>query len=761
MATLRAVLDASAFVGGARQVAQASQQVAQSTVQAGRGLDALNNAFTQASNRAEVTRESIKAVAGTVQTAAGFRQLTQAVRELDGSFASIVNAGAQASVVLLNFARAADDVRQLREAINFAPEATQALSAVDEFNALFKDSADTSRKVTTSIAAQKVATDLLAGSTATAATATRGFAGATALLSAAWKAHPVLIVATVLAAATAAMAAFAGNTKEATEESKRLAEQQQALQRSLENIQRIQAEARVGTQFGIAGAAEEARRREQQAVFQQAVEVETQRFRGGGGVQAQTLAAGRQVEEILNAQQTLRFEREYRRRVELATTVPETRASAALQGAMVETGRRIPMDLTPTQLQEIQTRIREEVRQGFTIGYEDALGILQGRFDEIGKGLEQSLVPLADAQRQRVVAEFRQQVAPTPLLSEQEYNLQRQEGIDADLQRLQLLNQIQSGIAEEARLAGLTTNEREQELVVLRALQQAQQAGVALSEADLAALREAVRLTQERSAAEAQARFNREVVEPSAEGLRLAGFSPAEREAEQAVAAARAQAAQAGRVLRQEEERDIRANIAAQQELNSLRAIQQAQQAGVALSEADLAALREAVRLTQERSAAEAQARFNREVVEPSAEGLRLAGFSPAEREAEQAVAAARAQAAQTGATLGQAEERQIRANIAAQQELNSLRATGEAVGAAIGNSFVNAATGVATLRQALAGLLQDLIRIAAQRAILGPLADAFGSAFAGGPKGQGTTVQQATFDTGANAGTYASTVPK
>jgi len=622
-------------------VAQASQQVAQSTVQAGRGLDALNNAFTQASNRAEVTRESIKAVAGTVQTAAGFRQLTQAVRELDGSFASIVNAGAQASVVLLNFARAADDVRQLREAINFAPEATQALSAVDEFNALFKDSADTSRKVTTSIAAQKVATDLLAGSTATAATATRGFAGATALLSAAWKAHPVLIVATVLAAATAAMAAFAGNTKEATEESKRLAEQQQALQRSLENIQRIQAEARVGTQFGIAGAAEEARRREQQAVFQQAVEVETQRFRGGGGVQAQTLAAGRQVEEILNAQQTLRFEREYRRRVELATTVPETRASAALQGAMVETGRRIPMDLTPTQLQEIQTRIREEVRQGFTIGYEDALGILQGRFDEIGKGLEQSLVPLADAQRQRVVAEFRQQVAPTPLLSEQEYNLQRQEGIDADLQRLQLLNQIQSGIAEEARLAGLTTNEREQELVVLRALQQAQQAGVALSEADLAALREAVRLTQERSAAEAQARFNREVVEPSAEGLRLAGFSPAEREAEQAVAAARAQAAQAGRVLRQEEERDIRANIAAQ-------------------------------------------------------------------------------------------------------QELNSLRATGEAVGQAIGQSFVNAATGVATLRQALAGLLQDLIRIAAQRAILGPLADAFGGLFAG----QGTTPGQRSIDT-------------
>ena len=232
-------------------------------------------------------------------------------------------------------------------------------------------------------------------------------------------------------------------------------------------------------------------------------------------------------------------------------------------------------------------------------------------------------------QRQQVVAEFRQQIAPTPLLSEQDRLLQAQELTDADLRRFEILGQIQSGIAEEARLAGLTTNQREQELVVLRA-------------------------------------------------------------------------------------------------------IQQAQQAGVALSEADLAALREAVRLTQERSAAEAQARFNREVVQPSAEGLRLAGFSPAQREAEQAVAAARAQAAQTGATLGQAEERQRRANIAAQQELNALRATGEAVGQAIGNAFVNAATGVGTLRQALAGLLQDLLRIAAQRAILGPLANALGGAFAG-----------------------------
>jgi len=56
----------------------------------------------------------------------------------------------------------------------------------------------------------------------------------------------------------------------------------------------------------------------------------------------------------------------------------------------------------------------------------------------------------------------------------------------------------------------------------------------------------------------------------------------------------------------------------------------------------------------------------------------------------------------------------------------------------------VNAATGVATLRQALAGLLQDLIRIAAQRAILGPLADAFGGLFAG----QGTTPGQRSIDT-------------
>jgi hypothetical protein len=425
------------------------------------------------------------------------------------------------------------------------------------------------------------------------------------------------------------------------------------LQRSLENIQRIQVEGQLGTRFGIAGAAEEARRREQQAVFQQAVEVETQRGRGGAGIRVQDIAAGRQVEEVLNAQQTVRFQQEVERRIQ------EERLRRA--AAAREPGARaaITIEPSPQQLQELRQRLTAEVAASFTIGYDEALGLLQGRFDEIGNALQQSLVvPIPEVQRQRVVAEFRQQVAPTPLLSEQERLLQAQELIDAELRRVEVLGQIQSGIAEEARLAGLTTNQREQELVVLRAIQQAQQAGVTLSEADLAALREAVRLTQERSAAEAQARFNREVVEPSAEGLRLAGFSPAKREAEQAVAAARAQAAQAG-------------------------------------------------------------------------------------------------------ATLGQAEERQIRANIAAQQELNSLRATGEAVGQAIGQSFVNAATGVATLRQALAGLLQDLIRIAAQRAILGPLADAFGGLFAGGPSGQGTTIQQATFDTGANAGTYASTVAR
>ena len=128
------------------------------------------------------------------------------------------------------------------------------------------------------------------------------------------------------------------------------------------------------------------------------------------------------------------------------------------------------------------------------------------------------------------------------------------------------------------------------------------------------------------------------------------------------------------------------------------------------------------------------------------------------QRRIEEAVAAQRAQAEQEGIPFTAERERFVREQEMATANIEQLRATGEAVGAAIGNSFASAATGVATLRQALAGLLQDLLRIAAQQAIIRPLTNALGNVFAG-PSGMNPTSGQVTFDTGANAGSYAGTL--
>lgn len=613
MTTLRVALDASQMLTLSRQVAAALQQMGDGAKKTGDAVEGLEREFVVAARGMDTTRESLKATSGAIQAAGNVRSLVESLKEVDGSFASIANVAANAAQTLLSFGRAAEDFSQLKDA---------------------------SQQVTNAMAAQTAATVATGTATGTAATATTVWTRATLALRAAWAAHPVLLIGSILAAAATAMAAFSSSTKNATQDTAALAEQQKALEQSLKNVQRIQAEGRLGAQFGIAGAAEQARQREQQAVFQQAVDVETQRMRGGGGVRAADLAAGRQVEEILNAQQTVRFQREVQATLDARRRALLSGGAGTGGGAVIEL--QAPETMTAKQrasFEALRRQVTEEVASGFTIGYDEAIRVLQGRFGELAAPMQQAA-----------------QQGPSGVaygISGSMGRLQAQ--IDAEVRRQQVIGQINSGLAEEFRLAGLTETARERELAILRIKQEALQAGVELTDTELA---------------------------------------------------------------------NIEKTLSAQQRL----------------------------------TAAQRAAEYDRSTREGYADRQRLAGMGDEQRRIEEAVAAQRAQAEQEGIPFTAERERFVREQEMATANIEQLRATGEAVGAAIGNSFASAATGVATLRQALAGLLQDLLRIAAQQAIIRPLTNALGNVFAG-PSGMNPTSGQVTFDTGANAGSYAGTL--
>ncbi len=132
-------------------------------------------------------------------------------------------------------------------------------------------------------------------------------------------------------------------------------------------------------------------------------------------------------------------------------------------------------------------------------------------------------------------------------------------------------------------------------------------------------------------------------------------------------------------------------------------------------------------------------------------EETRLAAMAREEREQEIAVLHAKAIAQQQNTALTAEEERIIREQVGLQQEMAQLRDLGEDVGAAIGSGLLNAAQAGGNLRSVLAGIIQDLGRIAQQMAIRG-LSGAFGQAFAGGAgtgAGFGTTPTQVQSDFG------------
>jgi len=642
MTTLRVALDAAQMLAISKQVAAALDDMGRKAKQTGSEFDNTDRRAQRTAASLDMTRESLKATAGAIQTAGNIRNLVDSLKQLDGGFAGIADVAANAAQTVLSFARAFDDFKDIQQIgsvfVDLPGPLNQAAQAADGLG-------DAAQAAGAAIGAQAAAT-----STATGATTL--FTRATLALRAAWAAHPVLLIGTVLAAAATAMAAFGSSTRKTADDTAALSEQQKALEQALKNVQRIRAERVVGEQFGIAGAAETARKRERDTVFQQAVEVEQMRRQEGGRgqvpISSLTSAGPSQLLIMQDVERRQRFAEAVRdENLRLQREAAQTR-SASMAFMPSELPANLEKLFSAKELREFQEKATQTVRDSFVIGYDEAIQILQGRFDELGNGVR-------DAVSEGMRASISQSLAPqlTPMLSQEELNLRAGEDVDAYFRKLSVINQINAGLSEEARIAGLSSDAREREVELLRIKQEAAQAGVNLSDEELA---------------------------------------------------------------------NIERILAARQ------------------------------RLSRE----ERQAQFNRDVIRPSEEGLYLAGFDQNEREIQAAIAAAQAQAQSSGVQLRQAEAEQIRANMEAMQQMEVLRATGQEVGAALGNAFVNAATGVGTLRQALAALLQDLLRIAAQRAILGPLANAIGGIFAGGPGNNfGSTPGQASYDAGAASQTY------
>lgn len=630
MTTLRVALDASQMLGTSRSVVTALQQMGDGARATGRSMVGLEGAFRASADAGDATRESLRATSGAIQAAGNVRTLVDSLRQVDGSFASIADVAANAAQTILSFGRAAQDLRQLREAVDIAPQISTAMSAVDEFNALFKDTqsqAAASTAAATAISAQ-------AAATSTAAGATGLWTRATLALRAAWAAHPVLLIGSVLAAAATAMAAFASSTRDASKESESLSKMTADLKANLEALQRARAEASVRQALGVPGQPGQLAQAEQQAILQQ---LTTLRAAGqtqvGLGQVAQLFGQGgaRGItfqQAGLGPETAARFQRELERRFAIAEA--ELRAAAQkeseLYGGMVSEAELV---LTETD----KDQIRRKLLETFLVNIDELEGALRGRAQSLGQDVEQARQQEA-ARRQAQqgpmfrVNETTQVQSGIPFGFEMGVDLaSRQALLMAEMRRAEVLGQINAGLEQEMRLAGMTENARERELAILRIKQEALAAGVELTDTELA---------------------------------------------------------------------NIEKMLSAQQRFNAARRA----------------------------------AEYDRSTREGYADRQRLAGMGDEQRRIEEAVAAQRAQAEQEGIPFTAERERFVREQEMATANIEQLRATGEAVGAAIGNSFANAATGVATLRQALAGLLQDLMRIAAQRAIIGPLMDALGGAF-------------------------------
>lgn len=611
MTTLRVALDASQMLTLSRQVAAALQQMGDGAKKTGDAVEGLEREFVVAARGMDTTRESLKATSGAIQAAGNVRSLVESLKEVDGSFASIANVAANAAQTLLSFGRAAEDFSQLKDA---------------------------SQQITNAMAAQTAATVATGTATGTAATATTVWTRATLALRAAWAAHPVLLIGSVLAAAATAMAAFASSTRDAAKESESLSKMTADLKANLEALQRARAEASVRQALGVSGQPGQLAQAEQQAILQQLATLRAAgRTQVGLGQVAQLFGQGG-ARGISFQQAGLGPDVQARFEQELAAEVARRRAQAEAARAAQTMGygglpseQRAPVTLTEAEVAEI----RRQFASTFLVGIDELEAALKGRAQQLGRDVEQARQQEAARRQAQEMPLFRvnettQVQSGIPFGFEMGVDLAtRQALLMAEMRRAEVLGQINAGLEQEFRLAGLTETARERELAILRIKQEALQAGVKLTDTELA---------------------------------------------------------------------NIEKTLSAQQRL----------------------------------TAAQRAAEYDRATRADYAERLRLESMNEDERKIEQAIAARRAQYKQGGVAFTPEREQLVRQEEMALAQMAELRATGQEVGTAIGNSFVNAATGVATLRGALAMLLQDLIRIAAQRAIIAPLANAVGGVFAG-----------------------------
>ncbi|MFZ8926828.1 MAG: hypothetical protein ACO3CU_08720, partial [Candidatus Nanopelagicales bacterium] len=95
-------------------------------------MTGLDRAFVETARTGDATRETLKATSGAIQSAGNVRQLVEALKQVDGSFATIANVAAIAAQTVLSFARAADDFRQMSEATGQFSDAMRVSAQVVE-----------------------------------------------------------------------------------------------------------------------------------------------------------------------------------------------------------------------------------------------------------------------------------------------------------------------------------------------------------------------------------------------------------------------------------------------------------------------------------------------------------------------------------------------------------------------------------------------------------------------------------------------------
>lgn len=180
MVTLRLAIDARAMRQGAEDAKRAIDEVKRGAQDGARAVNEFGNAIGSnggsgngAAARTENLKQQLSAAAGALAGFGALRQIGQQFADTGDAMTRLSNATLAGAHVLLDFSRVGDIIRQARLDASLS-----------------------------------------------------GASGALNVFSAAWRASPMLVISTVLSAASAAMSLFAGKTKEASDAQRDLADSQ-------------------------------------------------------------------------------------------------------------------------------------------------------------------------------------------------------------------------------------------------------------------------------------------------------------------------------------------------------------------------------------------------------------------------------------------------------------------------------------------------------------------------------------------------------